>query len=502
MSLSAEIELLIKTLGVRDTREKAVAASELVRIGAPAVDPLISALTADSHELRSSAAIVLGHIGDIRSIKPLIRMLQIKGTKATYHEHAENALLRIGAPVVKPLCEALKVPQDRKFDASAVTLLAKLGQPAIEPLCELLQGMGSATAIRALVQVGEPAIEPLCGVLSWSDSRSVDRAAEALGIIRDERAVQPLIAVLQDTKQSNPSRVAAADALGKIGDRRAVAPLCIALRDSDTFGLVVHAASALGQIRDRGAVEALCKMSLQISSGRAVISALGEIGDPAALPRLVSALSDPDQAASYLRGDIAIALGRLSDSRAIVPLCIALEDSDREVRKCAARALGSLAKYRSDGTREYGTRDDGTSIEGRTYMAPLSLHGLHIKILVSNQMDLHARIAALNALHSPVVRDAVTGNAYLSHSPTDYCELMLSHSNSDVRRCAKEVLQLLSLLRPSELTGEDLLRTLSETPVDQSGQDLLRHAPEPAPGPLENQTGLLQMLRRFLKWNQ
>ena len=54
-------------------------------------------------------------------------------------------------------------------------------------------------------------------------SRKRRAAAEALGQLGDKRAVEPLIAALQDDVEN--VRQAAAEALGQLGDERAVEPL-------------------------------------------------------------------------------------------------------------------------------------------------------------------------------------------------------------------------------------------------------------------------------------
>lgn len=58
---------------------------------------------------------------------------------------------------------------------------------------------------------------------------SREEAAEALGEIRDPRAVEPLIGALKD--RDHEVRAEAADALARIGDPRAVEPLNALLGD-------------------------------------------------------------------------------------------------------------------------------------------------------------------------------------------------------------------------------------------------------------------------------
>jgi HEAT repeat protein len=71
-----------------------------------------------------------------------------------------------------------------------------------------------------------------------------------------------------------------------------------------------------------------------------IVEALGEIGDPTAVPSLVRALSL--EKSGEVRWAIALALGNAGDPAAIPPLVQALRDPDKYVRFGAAMALGKL----------------------------------------------------------------------------------------------------------------------------------------------------------------
>ncbi len=60
---------------------------------------------------------------------------------------------------------------------------------------------------------------------------SREEAAEAMGEIRDPKAVDPLIGALKD--RDHEVREEAAESLGKIGDKRATEPLNALLGDPD-----------------------------------------------------------------------------------------------------------------------------------------------------------------------------------------------------------------------------------------------------------------------------
>ena len=67
-------------------------------------------------------------------------------------------------------------------------------------------------------------------------------------------------------------------------------------------------------------------------------SALGSIGDPAAVPALKRAASDGD---SEVRRHAAEALSEIGGPEAIQALMGMLKDQDPEIRRIAAEALGS-----------------------------------------------------------------------------------------------------------------------------------------------------------------
>jgi len=69
------------------------------------------------------------------------------------------------------------------------------------------------------------------------------------------------------------------------------------------------------------------------------IDALGEIGDPSAVPALLERLKNP---VAHSTLTLVRALGLIRDERALAPLMAHLEDTDRHVRGAAARALGEM----------------------------------------------------------------------------------------------------------------------------------------------------------------
>ncbi len=109
-------------------------------------------------------------------------------------------------------------------------------------------------AVQALVELGTPAVDPLLDLLDDRHWVVRYRAAEALGLIGDQRAVKPLVDMLADEKDH--VRYMAAKGLGRIGGPEEVDSLINALFDCNEF-VRRSAATALGAIGGEPARAAL-----------------------------------------------------------------------------------------------------------------------------------------------------------------------------------------------------------------------------------------------------
>jgi HEAT repeat protein len=111
-------------------------------------------------------------------------------------------------------------------------------------------------------------------------------AAEQLGVMKDTKAVAPLIAALKDRAPS--VRMAAVAALGEIKDPAAVEPLCALLR-KDHREIKVEAARALAKLRDERAAQPLVAALRDIETeARSALLTLDDL----AVPALVAGLHD------------------------------------------------------------------------------------------------------------------------------------------------------------------------------------------------------------------
>lgn len=117
---------------------------------------------------------------------------------------------------------------------SAARELGKMrNERAIAPLVALLGDPEvNQAAAEALLAFGPPAVGPLMEVLKSGNGDARERAVFALGELRDKRAVEPLVLVMQ-TDDVYAVRTAAATALGQIKDARAVWVLVATLQMRD-----------------------------------------------------------------------------------------------------------------------------------------------------------------------------------------------------------------------------------------------------------------------------
>jgi HEAT repeat protein len=275
-----------------------------------------------------------------------------------------------------------------------------------------------------LVNQGRRAIEPLLAQLAHVNRDRRATAAEALGKMADAAALDPLVsAMLNDNDWLTRSR--AAKALEQIGDARALEPLLVALEDKDSSvrGSVIL---ALGQLGGPAAVERLmaeltgpglresepaAKALAQIGepSIRPLLAVLGhlgwkdylaidtlvKIGGPSVEP-LIAMLGTADLS---LRGEIAFALGRIGDPRAIDSLAAALNGRDGDVRHAAAFALARIGGAATE-TLLQALRSEEAGVRAAATSALAGADGRAIAALQTalDDVDAAVREAAVKAL--------------------------------------------------------------------------------------------------------
>jgi HEAT repeat protein len=145
----------------------------------------------------------LGRLGDARASEPLI--VALKDADRAVRQGAAKALGRLRSTEIQPLI-AILTERDKWRDAE---------------WRDAVQALGYIWQLPDLVRLGN------------IDPKVRRRAAEALGTLGDVRAVEPLIAALQDGDKVVRRR--AAEALGRLGDARAIEPLIATLQRKDSI---------------------------------------------------------------------------------------------------------------------------------------------------------------------------------------------------------------------------------------------------------------------------
>ncbi len=282
--------------------------------------------------------------------------------------------------------------------ARAATALGLLGEPrALRPLVEAMRDEREDDDVKlacaeALAQLRDPAvIAEMCELLGDVDEWASPRLAQVL-IGFGADAVEPLLATLDGAPGLN-ARVWAAQILGRLADRRATWPLIERLHDRSEQ-LRLSAANALAGLADARAVPPLIGVILRdpVAAVRAQAArALGAIGDESALPLLVASLGDPEY---WMRFRALEAIEALQPADT-TPIESALGDSNPEVRRRAVLALERLGKLEKP-FDELGSDDEMVADEAERRLIAVGRAGLSERLLRHLQAPeavMRARVA-------------------------------------------------------------------------------------------------------------
>jgi len=195
------------------------------------------------------------------------------------------ALEEIGDPAVDELLKVLKSP-DKDVRALATEVLSKLGLETGDE-SEQARRLIEARQWDQVAKIGYPAVKALVHALKNADQEVRKQAVAVLGVLGDERSVEPLIGALKDG--DTEVRRKAAWALGKIGDKRATGSLLEALRDEDS-DVRTKTASVLDHMGWKPADESEKAAFLIAAKKWDQIAALGD----AAIEPLKARLKDED----------------------------------------------------------------------------------------------------------------------------------------------------------------------------------------------------------------
>ncbi|WP_236685616.1 HEAT repeat domain-containing protein [Geobacter pickeringii] len=288
-----------------------------------AADELINLLhDKEAHRLHGAAAKALGDIGDRRAVEPLIRALDGPGRDL----HMVKTLAKLGNPrAVEPLLGLLRKSRSNEtFDANnylneSIEALGDLKDRRatgdLVPLLKKGNWYVKGITARALGKIGDTgAVEPLIDGLCDKEENLRKNAAIALAEIRDDRAIAPLVTVLNKSDDTS-LREAAAWALGKFGNQRVIAPLVATLKSDKSIDVRRQAAYALGKCNSSEAIAPLVESLKRDGRDVRMASAhsLGAFHQSSAIESLIAAQSDRD---SSVQWEATLSLDRLPGNEA------------------------------------------------------------------------------------------------------------------------------------------------------------------------------------------
>jgi HEAT repeat protein len=284
---------LTRLMGRPDLRDEIIEA--LVRHGSATVELLISQLTAEDLEVRRSAVVALGRIGDSAATPGLVNTLNDDSLAID----AANALAQIGDPHAVDGLLNLLSSADASTRQAAVSALNSVLPPSMsERIIPLLHDPDPNVRESAVKIAGYFGYSESAGALVELSHDSNERvrtaAIEHLPFTEDDRAFDVLAQALRD--ETPNVRAAAARALGGMDTPRVIKHLIEALADDDVW-VRYFSARALGRRRAADSVPALERLvkSEKFNHVRiAALDSLGQIGGPRVAGIVMGLVRDDD----------------------------------------------------------------------------------------------------------------------------------------------------------------------------------------------------------------
>jgi HEAT repeat protein len=330
---------------------------------ARAVDPLLHALNDRGSRFSHAAFLALGRLGDERALAAIVAYQEdpfdtdppedfINADPRIDDDTARWRLMTLWNPPrtmrgnlgILPAAERMLELPDLDTRLRAVKILQVIDHPrCVVPLLRAVEDADihvRSAALDGLGTIGGQQSALECRKL-LRDERAEVRAsaARALGAIRDRTSVQELITALADENANVRDEVA--NALGEIADPTAVAPLIAALSGEDAS--IATIARALAEVGDRTATAELCEL---LSRQSATLPGPGTDSQSSIAPDSVTLEEDAAlnswADSQYSLIEVADALGRLGDSRAVACLEEVVDVAEFDLAMHAAEALGRI----------------------------------------------------------------------------------------------------------------------------------------------------------------
>jgi len=303
---------LTRLLGRVDLRDEIIEA--LVRHGSATSELLIAQLTSEDLEVRRSAVVALGRIGDSSATPALVNSLSDESLAVD----AAEALGQIGdARAVDGLLNLIG-NSDASVRQAAVSALNSVMPPSLSkriiPLLHDSDPNVRESAVKIAGYFGYPETATALVELSRDSNERVRCAAiEHLPYVEDERGFDVLAHAIKD--ETPNVRAAAARALGTMDTPESIKPLIEGLSDEDAW-VRYFSARALGRRRSPESVEALEQVVAKEKFNHvriAALDSLGQIGGERIAGIVEELVRDDDPNVAHAAQ---VALGKSSTSRA------------------------------------------------------------------------------------------------------------------------------------------------------------------------------------------
>ncbi len=318
------VPMLLDQAGCADHDVRKFIVDILGHIRAPeAIPTLIGALEDEDSNVRAAAAENLGELQSRAAVPALLKAMRHPDLLLQFT--ILEALGRIGAPL--PIVELLPYKDEKLLRKALIDCLGKTGDASA--VTELVRGLTDS-----MRNVREAAIMATVEI-AGRHSRHVLRELAAC----EKGPAAAAVSAFLDKGINTPLRKAAIRVLGWLGDGRSVAPLLNLLAEE---ALQTDASAALVEI-GRVAPQALLAAWPETAGERraCLAYALGEAGCTEAMPLLLQGLHDSD---SQVVRMVAHALGCIGNAGVLSDLVTCLQGGDPEVSETAVQSLINLGQ--------------------------------------------------------------------------------------------------------------------------------------------------------------
>lgn len=213
------------------------------------------------------------------------------------------ALATLGASMAQTISDALSQTEDRHARRSYVRTLVAMGQEGMTVVEEMLEDSRWFVVRNGVMVLGEvggdTAVSFLTSTLAHRDARVRRETVISLAKIGGEDAGMLALGMFEDVDED--VRAGAVRAVGVLKVERALRPLLELLEDEEQDSVVEQVLRSLGQLGDPGAVPSIQKRAVGTFLWKpptdmrvAAYTALGAIGTPHAMNLVEEARDDKD----------------------------------------------------------------------------------------------------------------------------------------------------------------------------------------------------------------